>query len=129
MKKSTAKITCSNKADKKDVVLFVIACVLLLGSLFFLCSPTDSNSTYAPEEPQLPNSKVAGVALATVATFLGIILIFAPVFSCWACGLTVSAVLAIRKRERPRWLRISSFVLMSIYLILILGTILVLFIF
>lgn len=131
MKKTSVKASQPNTAKKKDIILFVIACITLVFLIVFLCLPTGmdyfnpDNDDYELENPQIPGAEVVAVfAFGVVYLFIGIILTVG-VISCLIFGFFISAVLAIKKSDRPRWMRISSLVLMLIYLLFIISLVVI----
>ncbi len=97
------------KAQTKHIVLFVIACVLLAGTL--LCLYGFADLAMISDEPivdaQLPGGEF----------FLGLMLLLAgyAVVSgfavCWGGGQVISALLAMDKGNKPRWLWVASLAL------------------
>ena len=117
------EITRTNKAKTKDIVLLVIASVILIGSIIFLCLPIGFGSLtdmlQGPEgESDLPGGKV--VASIYVLIYLAVVgvIVTVAIFVCWGMGLIISILLTMKK-DAPRWLHISSLVLALIYSALI----------
>ena len=104
----------SVKAQKKHIVLFVIACILLVGTVFCtlafreIMEPIDTSESV---ESPLPGGEiVAGLAIMAAYTLAKLILLVG-FFICWGGGQVISALLAMSKGDKPRWLWVASLVL------------------
>ena len=104
----------SVKAQKKHIVLFVIACILLVGTVFCtlafreIMEPIDTSESV---ESPLPGGEiVAGLAIMAAYTVAKMILLVG-FFICWGGGQVISALLSMNKEDKPRWLWVSSLVL------------------
>ena len=102
------------RAQKKHIALFVIACILLVGTVFCnlafreIMEPIDTSESV---ESPLPGGEiVAGLAIMAAYTVAKMILLVG-FFICWGGGQVISALLAMNKEDKPRWLWVSSLVL------------------
>ena len=104
----------SVKAQKKHIVLFVISCILLVGTVFCTLAFREIMEPIEPSgsvESQLPGGEiVAGLAIMAAYTVAKMILLVG-FFICWGGGQVISALLAMSKVDKPRWLWVSSLVL------------------
>ena len=104
----------SVKTQKKHIVLFVITCILLVGTVFCTLAFREIMEPIEPSgsvESQLPGGEiVAGLAIMAVYTVAKMILLVG-FFICWGGGQVISALLSMNKEDKPRWLWISSLVL------------------
>ena len=104
----------SVKAQKTHIVLFVIACILLVGTVFCTLAFREIMEPIEPSgsvESQLPGGEiVAGLAIMAAYTVAKMILLVG-FFICWGGGQVISALLAMSKVDKPRWLWVSSLVL------------------
>lgn len=97
------------RAQKKYVVLFVIACVLFAGVLLCLNEFTDmvrlANDPL--DDAQLPGAEFfVGVGLLLVGYAL------IAVFSvCWSGCQAMSIILVCKKGNKPRWMWMASLIL------------------
>ena len=102
------------KAKRSHIVLFVIACILLVGTVFCtlafreIMEPIDTSESV---ESPLPGGEiVAGLAIMAAYTLAKMILLVG-FFICWGGGQVISSLLAMSKGGKPRWLWVSSLVL------------------
>ena len=122
MEKPEVKVIYPNKAKIKEIVMFVFAWVVLVSTIIFLLSSTGIeiwNGTNSNVEEPVPGS--AFVAFMTglyLFLVIGVILSIALII-CWIVGLVISIKLVLRKNVIPRWMHISSIILMSCYIMLI----------
>jgi hypothetical protein len=97
------------KAEKKHIVLFVIACVLLAVSAvlaFFLFSVhLDPPQVETPEGDPLA---IGALLLAGVAYGMAMLIALALFVVNWLCGTVIMALLAMERRNKPRWLWVAS---------------------
>lgn len=104
----------SVKTQKKHIVLFVITCILLVGTVFCTLAFREIMEPIEPSgsvESQLPGGEiVAGLAIMAAYTVAKMILLVG-FFICWGGGQVISALLSMNKEDKPRWLWISSLVL------------------
>ncbi len=107
------------KARKKHIVLFVIACVLLAGTLLCLygfADPAILSKPSEPAEPQLPGgSFLIGLLLVLAAYY-----VMGGFAFCWCGGQVISVLLAMDRKNKPKWLWVASLVLVLVYLACIL---------
>ena len=123
MKKAAGKVIYPNKAKIKETVMFVFACVVLISTIFCLLLPTGidmENGTNSNVEQTFPGEEVIAIMgglyiFAVIGVILCIVLMI-----CWIVGMVVSIKLIMRKNVIPRWMHISSIILMSCYFTLIL---------
>ena len=115
------------KAQTKHIVLFVVACIFLVGALASLSFPAilmppvelPSDSSEPVDEP-LPGAIIIGVMVMGMAyAFVGFVamVIF---FICWGGGQVISALLAMDRQNTPKWLWVASLVLALVYLAIML---------
>ena len=107
------------KALKKHIVLFVIACVLLVGTLLCLYGFADLailSKPSEPVEPQLPGGEILAGALVAAAYALAEAMTVGGFAVCWVGGGVISALLAMDIQNKPKWLRVASLVLALVYL-------------
>ena len=93
------------KAKKKHIVLFVIACVLLAVSAvlacFLMAAHLDPPQVETPEGDPL----AIGVLLLAGAAYGMAMLIAQGLFVInWLCGMVIMALLAMERRNKPKWL-------------------------
>ncbi len=97
------------RAQKKYVVLFVIACVLFAGVLLCLNEFTDM--------VRLANDPLDDAQLPGAEFFVGIGLLLGgfgtlAVFTiCWSGCQIMSAVLVSIREDKPRWMWVASLIL------------------
>ena len=104
MGKSFNSVISPDMAKKRDIVLFCIACAILAVTLAVTLV--------------LFNSLAIAYFMVLVFLAVGSDLVVGIAFF-WIFGLVDTAVLAFKKGDRPRWLRIASLILMVIYLALV----------
>ena len=109
--------------SNKPIVLFVIACLILVSSLVMLALTAWDfyDSTQPPAESVESGFAILGGILAAVANlFFGVIaMLFFAMY--WGVGMLVSAHLAYNKQEIPHRLRIGAHVLTAVFEVLIIG--------
>ena len=122
MEKTEVKVIYPGKAKIKETVMFVFAWVVLVSTIIFLLSSTGIeiwNGTNSNVEEPVPGSAfVAFMAGLYLFLVIGVILSIALII-CWIVGLVISIKLVLRKNAIPRWMHISSIILMSCYIMLI----------
>lgn len=105
------------RAQRKHVVLFVIACVLMAGLLFFFMPALIGLLTETPSAPsesvesQLPGGEVLAGVLVAAAYAMAELILLVGFGLCWGLGQVVSALLAMDRKNKPRWLWASSLAL------------------
>ena len=116
MKGLKNSVTYSSKATANDIVMFVFACVILISAIAFLALPTgfDIKNNEAGNAGFPGGEIIAGFVMAFAVVIEGIARM---VIACICCGigLMLSAKLAFKKKDIPRWLHISSVVLTVLY--------------
>lgn len=116
MKGLKNSVTYSSKATANDIVMFAFACIILISAIAFLALPTGfdikNNETGNAGFPG--GEIIAGFVMAFAVVIEGIVRM---VIACICCGigLMLSAKLAFKKKDIPRWLHISSIVLTVLY--------------
>lgn len=99
------------KAEKKHIVLFVIACVLMAGMLSCLVEFAELRANEPPEESvesQLPGGEILAGVVAAAAFALAEAMMVGGFAVCCVGGGVISALLAMDRKNKPRWLWISS---------------------
>ena len=120
---NTMPSTTHARAQTKQIVSFVVACVLLVLGLLILLLPTGLNSgpgsSSESTEAGLPGTELVGfMVVAAAMAFVGM-LVLGFVATCWGIGLILAARLALNKTGKPKWLWIASCVLTTVYAVLI----------
>ena len=119
MEKPEVKVIYPNKAKIKEIVMFVFALVVLISTIIFLLLPTGiemGNGTNSNVEQTVPGAEVvATMAGLYIFAVTGMILCIVLII-CWIVGLVISIKLVLRKNVIPRWMHISSIILMSFYI-------------
>ena len=99
------------KAQKKHIVLLILAGLLLLISLSgamdlaeaILC-PVDS----APPSEDGVGMSWVGTLLGEVVGGFALFVLFTAVIPCWCMGTVISALLAMNRSDKPKWLWVTS---------------------
>ena len=116
MKGLKNSVTYSSKATANDIVMFAFACIILISAIAFLALPTgfDIKNNEAGNAGFPGGEIIAGFVMAFAVVIEGIVRM---VIACICCGigLMLSAKLAFKKKDIPRWLHISSIVLTVLY--------------
>ena len=116
MKGLKNSVTYSSKATANDFVMFAFACIILISAIAFLALPTgfDIKNNEAGNAGFPGGEIIAGFVMAFAVVIEGIVRM---VIACICCGigLMLSAKLAFKKKDIPRWLHISSIVLTVLY--------------
>ena len=102
------------KAKKKHIVLFVIACVLMAGMLSCLVEFAELRAYEPPEESvesQLPGGEILAGVVAAAAFALAEAMMVGGFAVCCVGGGVISALLAMDRKNKPKWLWISSLAL------------------
>ena len=107
------------KAEKKHIVLFVIACVLLAGILLFLSLPTGMEAPEVSDGPVDPYVAVGGFVYMIGRYLIAAFLVFVGVLTAWIVGLVLAVKLARRRAALPKGLWIAAVVLTGLYLLLL----------
>ena len=93
------------KAEKKHIVLFVIACVLLAVSAvlacFLMAAHLDPPQVETPEGDPLA---IGALLLAGVAYGMAMLIALALFVINWLCGMVIMALLAMERGNKPKWL-------------------------
>lgn len=97
------------KAEKKHIVLFVIACVLLAVSAvlacFLMAAHLDPPQVETPEGDPLA---MGALLLAGAAYGMAMLIALALFVINWLCGMVIMALLAMERRNKPKWLWVAS---------------------
>ena len=97
------------KAEKKHIVLFVIACVLLVVSAvlacFLMAAYLDPPQVETPEGDPLA---MGALLLAGAAYGMAMLIAHALFVINWLCGMVIMALLAMERGNKPRWLWVAS---------------------
>ena len=97
------------KAMKKHIVLFVIACVLLvvasLCACFMLSTVLDPLQVGDPEGDPLATGAVLLVGMAYVVAMGIVRIVF---FVSWPTGAVIMVLLAVNRGNKPKWLWVAS---------------------
>ncbi len=93
------------KAEGKHIVLFVIACVLLVVSAvlacFLMAAYLDPPQVETPEGDPLA---MGALLLAGAAYGMAMLIAHALFVINWLCGMVIMALLAMERRNKPKWL-------------------------
>ena len=105
----TDKASPPIKAKKKHIVLFVIACVLLviatLCACFMLSTVLDPLQLGDPEGDPLATGAVLLVGMAYVVAMGIVRIVF---FVSWLTGAVIMVLLAVNRGNKPKWLWVAS---------------------
>ena len=105
----TDKASPPIKAKKKHIVLFVIACVLLviatLCACFMLSTVLDPLQLGDPEGDPLATGAVLLVGMAYVVAMGIVRIVF---FVSWPTGAVIMVLLAVNRGNKPKWLWAAS---------------------
>ena len=97
------------KAEKKHVVMFVIACVLLviaaLCACFMLSTVLDPLQLGDPEGDPLATGTAILVGMAYVMAMGIVRIVF---FVSWLTGAVIMVLLAVNRGNKPKWLWAAS---------------------
>ena len=97
------------KAEKKHIVLFVIACVLLviatLCACFMLSTVLDPLQLGDPAGDPLATGAVLLVGMAYVVVMGIVRIVF---FVSWLTGAVIMVLLAVNRGNKPKWLWVAS---------------------
>ena len=93
------------KAEKKHIVLFVIACVLLAVSAVLACFLMAVHLDPPQVETPVGDPLAIGALLLAGAAYGMAMLIALALFVInWLCGMVIMALLAMERRNKPKWL-------------------------
>ena len=105
----TDKASPPIKAKKKHIVLFVIACVLLviatLCACFMLSTVLDPLQLGDPEGDPLATGAVLLAGMAYVVAMGIVRIVF---FVSWPTGAVIMVLLAVNRGNKPKWLWVAS---------------------
>ena len=104
------------KAERKHIVLFVVACVLLAGILILLSLPTGMEVPEASDEPADPLVLVGGFVYMIGRYLIAAFLVFVGVLTAWIVGLVLAVKLARRRAVLPKGRWVASLALVGAYL-------------
>ena len=104
------------KAERKHIVMFVVACVLLAGILLFLSLPTGMEAPEVPDGPADPLVLVGGFMYMIGQYLIAAFLVFVGVLTAWIVGLVLAVKLARRRAVLPKGLWVASLALVGAYL-------------
>ena len=107
------------KAEKKHIVMFVVACVLLAGILLFLSLPTGMEAPEVSDGPADPYVAVGGFVYMIGRYLIAAFLVLVGVLTAWIVGLVLAVKLARRRAALPKGLWIAAVVLTGLYLLLL----------
>ena len=107
------------KAEKKYIVMFVVACVLLAGILLFLSLPTGMEAPEVSDGPVDPYVAVGGFVYMIGRYLIAAFLVLVGVLTAWVTGLVLAVKLARRRAALPKGLWIAAVVLTGLYLLLL----------
>lgn len=99
------------RAQRKHIVLFVVACVFLLISL---SGAWDLVEVFLlPDAPSPPADE--GMEMGLSVALLGVVLegfalfvLLVAVIPCWCMGTVLTVLLAMNKHDKPKWLWAAS---------------------
>ena len=107
------------KAEKKHIVLFVIACVLLVVSAvlacFLMAVHLDPPQVENPEGDPLA---IGALLLAGAAYGMAVLIALDLFVVNWLCGTVIMALLAMERGNKPRWLWVASLTVALVGLLL-----------
>ena len=103
------------KAERKHIVMFVIACVLLAGILLFLSLPTGMEAPEVPDGPVDPYVAVGGFVYMIGRYLIAAFLVLVGVLTAWIVGLVLAVKLARRRAVLPKGLWVASLALVGAY--------------
>lgn len=105
----TDKASPPIKAKKKHIVLFVIACVLLviatLCACFMLSTVLDPLQVGDPEGDPLATGTAILAGMAYVMAMGIVRIVF---FVSWPTGAVIMVLLAVNRGNKPKWLWVAS---------------------
>lgn len=113
------------RAQKQDIILFAVACILLLCSIGipYLIGILNPIADYAPGESgnqtqaQLPGSEMVDSIIIVFYSVLIGLAMAAVMLLCSLSGCIIFCRLFFTKKEMPRWLKIFSVVLAAVSLV------------
>ena len=104
------------KAERKHIVMFVVACVLLAGILLFLSLPTGMEAPEVPDGPADPLVLVGGFMYMIGQYLIAAFLVLVGVLTAWVTGLVLAVKLARRRAALSKGLWVASLALVGAYL-------------
>jgi hypothetical protein len=108
----------------RHIVLFVIACVLLVTALSAGWDLLDNFLlTDIPAEPPDDGTGMglAPALLGEVLKGFALFVLLAALIPVWCGGLVISVLLVMNRTDKPRWLWAASLVLTALYAVLLVG--------
>ena len=97
------------KAERKHIVMFVVACVLLVVSAvlacFLMAVHLDPPQVETPEGDPLA---IGALLLAGAAYGMAMLIALALFVINWLCGTVIMALLVMEQGNKPRWLWVAS---------------------
>ena len=114
------------KAEKKHIVLFVIACVLMAGMLSCLVEFAELRAYEPPEESvesQLPGGEILAGVVTAAAFALAEAMMVGGFAVCCVGGGVISALLAMDRKNKPKWLWGASLGLVILFGLIAVGLI------
>ena len=97
------------KAEKKHIALFVIACVLLAVSAVLACFLMAVHlDPPQVETPEVDPLAIGALLLAGAAYGMAMLIAQGLFVINWLCGMVIMALLAMERRNKPRWLGVAS---------------------
>ena len=97
------------KAERKHIVMFVVACVLLVVSAvlacFLMAVHLDPPQVETPEGDPLA---IGALLLAGAAYGMAMLIALALFVVNWLCGMVIMALLAMERENKPGWLWAAS---------------------
>ena len=106
------------KAEKKHIVLFAVACVLLAISAvlacFLMAAHLDPPQVETPEGDPLA---IGALLLAGAAYGMAVLIALVLFVVHWLCGMVIMALLAMERGNKPKWLWVSSLTVALVSLI------------
>lgn len=120
------------RPQKKHVILFVIAClILVVGALAYVGGLVgwtvyvfDQTADLDMSESEFPGLAALLLLLAVPAMLYAGVLVMTVVSTVfWIAGLIVSGILVFRKKVLPTWMWVLSLILFCIYALFTLGNV------
>ena len=114
------------KAKKKHIVLFMIACVLMAGMLSCLVEFAELRAYEPPEESvesQLPGGEILAGVVTAAAFVLAEAMMVGGFAVCCVGGGVISALLAMERENKPKWLWGASLGLVILFGLIAVGLI------
>ena len=122
MDKNVAQTVTKNKPKTKDLILFIVTCILLLLTIISLILEVGLFFAFidVTMETEMDNP-YAGLfwAWEVTAIIIGVFGLLVPILIFLCLGLWFSLKLANKKRGCPAWMQVSSRVFAWVYAIII----------